>query len=139
MPDPYAASRAAGDRIATLYGRPVTELAVGAEPGTMRYALLNAFDALQHADRGVAFYAEQLHRLTAPGSTFEAADAGHIIDAARRLAHAVTARDAHDQVLGDVLQSLHRVPEPAPVTPPAVPETAVDLPPAVVSPAARAR
>ncbi|MEU2231236.1 hypothetical protein [Streptomyces vietnamensis] len=139
MPDPYAASRAAGDRITALYGRPVTELAAGAEPGTMRYALLNAFDALQHADRGVVFYAEQLHHLTAPGRTVEAADAGHIVDAARRLAHAVTARDAHDQVLGDVLQSLHRVPEPEPVTPPAVPETAADLPPAVVPPAVRAR
>lgn len=139
MPDPYAASRAAGDRIAALYGRPVTELAVGAEPGTMRYALLNAFDALQHADHGVAFYAEQLHRLTAPGRTFEAADAGHILDAARRLAHAVTVRDAHDRVLGDVLQSLHRIPDHAQVTPPAIPEAAVDLPPAMVPPAARAR
>ncbi|MFI8103448.1 hypothetical protein [Streptomyces sp. NPDC086023] len=139
MPDPYAASRAAGDRIESLYGRPVTELAAGAEPGTMRYALLNAFDALRHADHGVVFYAEQLHRLTAAGRTFEAADAGHILDAARRLAHAVTARDAHNKVLGDVLQSLHRVPEPAPATPPALPETAVDLPPALVPPAARAR
>ncbi|MFF7438999.1 hypothetical protein [Streptomyces sp. NPDC008122] len=129
----------ARDRIESLYGRPIADLAVGAEPGTMRYALLNAFDALQHADRSVAFYTEQLHRLTAPERTFEAVDAGHIIDAARRLAHAVTVRDAHNQVLSDVLQSLHRVPEPAPTTTPAAPETAVGLPPALVPPAARAR
>ncbi|WP_051763371.1 hypothetical protein [Streptomyces virginiae] len=111
MPDPYAASRAAGEQIEALYGRPVTGLAADAVPGSMRYALLNSFDALQYADRAVAFHAEQLHRLTHPDRTIESVDVGHISDATRRLAHAVTVRDSHAQVLGDVLNSLARVPD----------------------------
>ncbi|MEU6312288.1 hypothetical protein [Streptomyces sp. NPDC047014] len=113
MPDPYAASRTAGERIEALYGRPVAELAADAVPGSMRHALLNSFDALQHADRAVAFHAEQLHRLTHPDRTIASVDVGHIGDATRRLAHAVTVRDSHAQVLGDVLNSLARVPDVA--------------------------
>ncbi|MFG2981363.1 hypothetical protein ACGFYQ_08895 [Streptomyces sp. NPDC048258] len=109
MPDPYAASRAAGERIEALYGRPVAELAADAAPGSMRHALLNSFDALQYADRAVTFHAEQLHRLTHPDRAIESVDLGHIADATRRLAHAVTVRDSHAQVLGDVLNSLVRV------------------------------
>lgn len=134
MPDPYAASRAAGERIEGLYGRPITELAVDAVPGSMRYALLNSFDALQSADHAVAFHSEQLHRLTHPDRAIESVDVGHIADATRRLAHAVTVRDSHAQVLGDVLNSLVRVPDapsqvsavrqvPAVVPPPAVAST----------------
>ncbi|MFD0373700.1 hypothetical protein [Streptomyces sp. NPDC127112] len=134
MPDPYAASRTAGERIEALYGRPVSELAADAVPGSMRYALLNSFDALQYADRAVTFHAEQLHRLTHPQRAIDSVDVGHISDATRRLAHAVTVRDSHAQVLGDVLNSLVRVPdvtspgsaEPqalavSPATPPAAP------------------
>ncbi|MET9429987.1 hypothetical protein [Streptomyces sp. NPDC003036] len=138
MPDPYAASRSAGERIEALYGRPIAELAAGAEPGSMRYALLNSFDALQYADRGVVFHTEQLHRLTAPERTIEAVDVGHIIDAARRLAHAVTTRDSHAQVLGDVLQSLHRVPDGAPDLPKVCEPTAA-LPAAPAPVSARSR
>ncbi|MEU9373743.1 hypothetical protein AB0D94_08250 [Streptomyces sp. NPDC048255] len=111
MPDPYAASRAAGERIEALYGRPVAELAADAVPGSMRHALLNSFDALQCADRAIIFHAEQLHRLTHPDRAIESADVGHIADASRRLAHAVSVRDSHAQVLGDVLNSLVRVPD----------------------------
>ncbi|WP_260616551.1 hypothetical protein [Streptomyces sp. WAC05950] len=111
MPDPYAASRTAGERIEALYGRPVAELAADAVPDSMRYALLNSFDALQYADRAVTFHAEQLHRLTHPDRAIESVDVGHISDGTRRLAHAVTVRDSHAQVLGDVLNSLVRVPD----------------------------
>ncbi|MFG2488044.1 hypothetical protein ACGFSI_35535 [Streptomyces virginiae] len=111
MPDPYAASRTAGERIEALYGCPVAELAADAVPGSMRYALLTSFDALQYADRAVTFHAEQLHRLTHPDRAIESVDLGHIADATRRLAHAVTVRDSHAQVLGDVLNSLVRVPD----------------------------
>ncbi|MFF5781639.1 hypothetical protein ACFY7Y_32545 [Streptomyces virginiae] len=136
MPDPYAASRAAGEQIEALYGRPVTGLAADAVPGSMRYALLNSFDALQYADRAVAFHTEQLHRLTHPDRTIESVDVGHISDATRRLAHAVTVRDSHAQVLGDVLNSLARVPDtesPAPASQaaavtPAMPPVASDGP-----------
>ncbi|MFG2294675.1 hypothetical protein [Streptomyces sp. NPDC048603] len=114
MPDPYAASRAAGERIEALYGRPVAELAADPVPGSMRYALLNSFDALQYADRAVTFHAEQLHRLTHPDRAIESVDVGHIADATRRLAHAVTVRDSHAQVLGDVLNSLVRVTDVTP-------------------------
>ncbi|MGE7384210.1 hypothetical protein ACQKM2_01735 [Streptomyces sp. NPDC004126] len=120
MPDPYAASRAAGERIEALYGRPVAELAADVEPGGMRHALLNSFDALQYADHAVTFHAEQLHRLTHPDRAIESVDVGHISDATRRLAHAVSVRDSHAQVLGDVLNSLVRVPDvtsPAPTAP----------------------
>ncbi|MEU9939063.1 hypothetical protein [Streptomyces lavendulae] len=110
MPDPYASSRAAGERIEALYGRPVTVLAADAVPGGMRYALLNSFDALQYADRAVAFHTEQLHRLTHPDRAIESVDVGHISDATLRLVHAVAVRDSHAQVLGDVLNSLARVP-----------------------------
>lgn len=136
MPDPYAASRAAGAQIEALYGRPVTGLATDAVPGSMRYALLNSFDALQYADRAVAFHTEQFHRLTHPDRTIESVDVGHISDATRRLAHAVTVRDSHAQVLGDVLNSLARVPDtesPAPASQaaavtPAMPPVASDGP-----------
>ncbi|MGW6577607.1 hypothetical protein ACWGAN_36310 [Streptomyces sp. NPDC054945] len=114
MPDPYAASRAAGERIEALYGRPVAELAADPVPGSMRYALLNSFDALQYADRAVTFHAEQLHRLTHPDRAIESVDLGHVADATRRLAHAVTVRDSHAQVLDDVLNSLARVPDVSP-------------------------
>ncbi|MGW3058484.1 hypothetical protein ACWC98_21485 [Streptomyces goshikiensis] len=111
MPDPNLASRTAGERIEALYGHPVAELAADAVPGSMRYALLNSFDALQYADRAVTFHAEQLHRLTHADRAIESVDVGHIADATRRLAHAVTVRDSHAQVLGDVLNSLARVPD----------------------------
>lgn len=120
MPDPYAASRQAGERIETLYGRPVTELAADAAPGSMRHALLDSFDALQYAERGVVFQTGELHRLTAPERAIGPAEVGHIADASRRLAHAVAVRDSHAQVLGAVLQSLHRIPNaaaPAPSLP----------------------
>ncbi|MFC0844706.1 hypothetical protein ACFH04_13455 [Streptomyces noboritoensis] len=110
MPDPYAASRQAGERIEALYARPLTELAADAAPGSMRYALLDSFDALQYAERAVAFHTEQLHRLTGPERAMGSVEVGHIADAARRLAHAVAVRDSHAQVLGGVLQSLHRTP-----------------------------
>ncbi|MFB7171870.1 hypothetical protein ACFCYM_13720 [Streptomyces sp. NPDC056254] len=133
MPDPYAASRAAGERIEALYGRPVAELAADAVLGSMRYALLNSFDALQYADRGVTFHAEQLHRLTHPDRAIESVDVAHIADATRRLAHAVTVRDSHAQVLGDVLNSLVRVPDaPSPAS--AAPQAPAVAPaPAVAS------
>ncbi|MFG2335466.1 hypothetical protein [Streptomyces yangpuensis] len=114
MPDPYAASRAAGERIEAFYGHPVAELAADPVPGSMRYALLNSFDALQYADRAVTFHAEQLHRLTHPDRAIASVDVGHIADATRRLSHAVTVRDSHAQVLGDVLNSLVRVPDATP-------------------------
>ncbi|MFD9793314.1 hypothetical protein ACFWXK_20465 [Streptomyces sp. NPDC059070] len=120
MPDPYAASRQAGERIEALYARPLTELAADAAPGSMRYALLDSFDALQYAERAVAFHTDQLHRLTSPERAVAPVDVGHIQDAVRRLAHAVAVRDAHAQVLGGVLQSLHRTPSATPAPTPAV-------------------
>ncbi|MFI6005005.1 hypothetical protein ACIA98_32135 [Streptomyces sp. NPDC051366] len=141
MPDPYVASRAAGERIGALYGRPVAELAADAVPGSMRHALLNSFDALQYADRAVTFHAEQLHRLTHPDRAIESVDVGHIADATRRLAHAVTVRDSHAQVLGDVLNSLVRVPDvtsPASAAPQAL-AVAPAPPPAAPTEPARSR
>lgn len=141
MPDPYAASRAAGERIGALYGRPVAELAADAAPGSMRHALLNSFDALQYADRAVTFHAEQLHRLTHPDRAIESVDVSHIADATRRLAHAVTVRDSHAQVLGDVLNSLVRIPDvtsPASAAPQAL-AVAPAPPPAAPTEPARSR
>ncbi|MFE0772211.1 hypothetical protein [Streptomyces sp. NPDC058861] len=130
MPDPYAASRAAGEQIEALYGRPLVELAASAEPGGMLYALLDSLDALQYADRGVVFHTEQLHRLSAPERAIGSVEATHITDAARRLSLAVTTREAHAQVLGNVLQSLGRVSgDPsASVTCVAVPAASAPLP-----------
>ncbi|MGW7303956.1 hypothetical protein ACWGI1_00070 [Streptomyces sp. NPDC054835] len=144
MADPYTASREAGERIEALYGRPLAELADGAEPGTMRYALLCSFEALRLADHGVLHHAEALNRRTVPGRAVAAEDATHILDAARRLAQAVSVRDAHAQVIGNVLQSLHRAPLPGPSTPStasesALPEPATSLLPAAAPSAARSR
>ncbi|WP_432112656.1 hypothetical protein [Streptomyces sp. S1] len=130
MPDPYAVSRAAGERIEALYGRPPVELAAGAERGGMLYALLDSLDALQYADRGVAFQTEQLHRLSAPDRAIGPVEVAHITDAARRLSRAVTVRDAHARVLDNVLQSLGRVPQDpsAPVTSTLTPPASAPLP-----------
>lgn len=134
MSDPYAASRAAGERIEVLYGRPLVELAAGAEPGGMLYALLDSLDALQYADRGVVFHTEQLHRLSAPDRAIGPVEATHITDAARRLSLAVTTRDAHAQVLDNVLQSLGRISGD-----PSASVTCVAVPPAPAPLPARSR
>ncbi|MFG2115564.1 hypothetical protein ACGFRB_23540 [Streptomyces sp. NPDC048718] len=137
MFDPYAASRSAGERIEALYGRPVGELAAEAETDPLLYTLLDSFDTLRKADRAIPFYAEQLHSRTGPECAVTDTDAGHVVDAARRLAQAVTVRDANARLLGNLLRSLRRVPAAEPDPPqalsPAVP------PPAPASAVARSR
>ncbi|MFJ7779329.1 hypothetical protein [Streptomyces yangpuensis] len=68
-------------------------------------------------------------------------DVGHIADATRRLAHAVTVRDSHAQVLGDVLNSLVRVSDATPQASaePQAPAVVPAPPPAAPTEPARSR
>ncbi|MGW4204201.1 hypothetical protein [Streptomyces sp. NPDC004726] len=120
-PDPMAATVAA--RIEDLYGQPLADLRTRAAdtPPGMLSALLDALSDLQFAERRIDSERDRLRHLAHPERAIGRAEAGHILDCARRLADSVTVRDTQAQTLTAVLSSLHRVPTPGTQASPAVP------------------
>ncbi|AZK97063.1 MULTISPECIES: hypothetical protein [Streptomyces] len=128
-------ARSLGERIESLYGRPLAELKDHADHhrsgGSMLAALLAGLTDLQLAERGITFHRDRLLHLARPDRTIGTFDAGHLLDNARRIGEAVAVRDAHARTLTAVLDSLR--PAPAAEAPAAVP-----APPALPVPAGSA-
>ncbi|MFF0448050.1 hypothetical protein ACFYT4_16845 [Streptomyces sp. NPDC004609] len=118
-------------RIEDLYGRPLADLRTRAadSPPGMLSALLGALSDLEFAERRIDFERDRLRQLSHPERTVGRAEAGHILDCARRLADSVTVRDTQAQTLTAVLSSLHRVPAPEQPAVPAPPPLPVPTAP----------
>ncbi|MCA1221965.1 hypothetical protein [Streptomyces sp. 8L] len=119
---PLTSTEIAG-RIEDLYGAPLADLKAHAQdqPPGMLSALLGMHDDLALAERSIAFHRDHLARLLHPERQIGQHEVSHLIDDSRRLAEAVAVRDAQAASLDAVLQSLARVPEPAPDPPTASP------------------
>lgn len=116
-------------RIEDLYGAPLADLeahAQGQPPG-MLSALLGMHDELAVAERSIDFHRDRLARLVHPERQIGRHEVSHLLDGSRRLAEAVAVRDVQAKSVAAVLQSLARVPAPAP-SPPA-PSPPVPAPP----------
>ncbi|MFE5077681.1 hypothetical protein [Streptomyces halstedii] len=116
-------------RIEDLYGAPLADLeahARGQAPG-MLSALLGMHGTLALAERSIDFHRDHLARLIHPERQVGRHEVSHLFDGARRLAEAVEVRDVQAKSLDAVLQSLARVPAPAPS--PVTPSPPVPAPP----------
>lgn len=118
-------------RIEALWGQPLAELRQEAEEhagSTMIRAVLRLHTDTEFAERSIDFQSDRLRRLTDPEREIDDSTARRLLDAAQRLARAVTARDAHLAAATAVLDGLRRR-DPAPPTLPAA-LTAQPAPPA---------
>jgi hypothetical protein len=84
----------------------------------MLAALLKLHSDSQVAEHNIAIQRERLHQLTRPEEEFGPSAARRAVDAAQRLACAVTARDAHHAAAAAVLRSLRRAERPSDHRPP---------------------
>lgn len=126
-------------RIEDLYGAPLADLEAHAQdqrPG-MLSALLGMHDDLALAERSIDFHRDHLARLIHPQRQIGRHEVSHLLDGSRRLAEAVAVRDVQAKSVDAVLQSLARVPAPAPS--PAAPSAPVPAPPLPAQSAARSR
>lgn len=132
---PHSTSTEIAGRIEDLYGAPLAELEAHAQdqPPGMLSALLGMHDDLALAERSIDFHRDRLAQLIHPERQIGGHEVSHLLDGARRLAEAVAVRDVQAKSVSAVLQSLARVPAPAP-SPATAP--AVSAPPVpAVSPA----
>ncbi|WP_404782822.1 hypothetical protein [Streptomyces pristinaespiralis] len=122
---PHSTSIEIAGRIEDLYGAPLAELEAHAQdqPPGMLSALLGMYDDLTLAERSIDFHRDRLAQLIHPERQIGGPEVSHLLDGARRLAEAVAVRDVQAKSVSAVLQSLARVPAPAPppATAPAVP------------------
>ncbi|WP_433892611.1 hypothetical protein [Streptomyces sp. CA-111067] len=84
-------------------------------------AVLRLHADTEFAERSIDFHRDRLRRLSDPGREIDDVTARHLLDAAQRLAMAVTARTAHLAAATAVLDGLRRRdPPPAPALPAAL-------------------
>ncbi|MFJ8954958.1 hypothetical protein ACIRJL_10425 [Streptomyces sp. NPDC102383] len=107
-------------RIEDLYGAPLADLEAHAQdqPPGMLSALLGMHDDLALAERSIDFHLGHLARLVLPERQIRRHEVSHLLDGTRRLAEAVAVRDVQAKSIAAVLQSLARIPAPAPSSPP---------------------
>lgn len=116
---PHSTSTEIAGRIEDLYGAPLAELEAHAQdqPPGMLSALLGMHDDLTLAERSIDFHRDRLAQLIRPERQIGGHEVSHLLDGARRLAEAVAVRDVQTKSVLAVLQSLARVPAPAPSPP----------------------
>ncbi|MDX3832871.1 hypothetical protein [Streptomyces europaeiscabiei] len=118
-------------RIEGLYGAPLADLEAHAQdqPPGMLSALLGMHDDLALAERSIDIHREHLVQLIHPERQIGRHEVSHLLDGSRRLAEAVAVRDVQAKSVAAVLQSLARIPAPAPSPPtPSPPVPAPPLP-----------
>lgn len=128
---PHSTSTEIAGRIEALYGAPLAELEAHAQdqPPGMLSALLGMHDDLTLAERSIDFHRDRLAQLIRHERQIGRHEVSHLLDAARRLAEAVAVRDVQAKSVLAVLQSLARVPAPAPSPPsPSLPPPAPPRP-----------
>lgn len=120
---PHLTSTEIAGRIEDLYGAPLADLEAHAQdqPPGMLSALLGMHDDLALAERSIDFHRDHLTRLIHPERQIGRHEVSHLLDGSRRLAEAVAVRDVQAKSVAAVLQSLARVPAPAPSPPTASP------------------
>ncbi|MGW5096355.1 hypothetical protein ACWEQ1_17480 [Streptomyces nodosus] len=135
---PLTSTEIAG-RIEDLYGAPLADLTVHAQdqPPGMLSALLGMHDDLTLAERSIDSLRDHLARLVHPERQIGRHEVSHLFHGARRLAEAVAVREVQAKSVAAVLQSLTRVPAPAPSSPTASPP--VPAPPLPLQSAAHSR
>ncbi|MEU9280303.1 hypothetical protein [Streptomyces sp. NPDC048341] len=118
-------------RIEDLYGAPLADLEAHAQeqPPGMLCALLGMHDDLALAERSIDFHRDHLARLIHPERQIGRHEVSHLLDGSRRLAEAVAVRDVQAKSVAAVLQSLARVPAPAPAPSPPTPSPPLPAPP----------
>ncbi|MHC5702009.1 hypothetical protein OTC26_011215 [Streptomyces tirandamycinicus] len=128
---PHSTSTEIAGRIEDLYGAPLADLEAHAQdqPPGMLSALLGMHDDLTLAERSIDFHRDRLAQLIQPERQIGGHEVSHLLDGARRLAEAVSVRDVQTKSVLAVLQSLARVPAPAPSPPtPSLPPAAPPRP-----------
>lgn len=118
-------------RIEDLYGASLADLEAHAQdqPPGMLSALLGMHDDLALAERSIDFHRDHLARLVHPERQIGRHEVSHLLDGSRQLAEAIAVRDVQAKSVLAVLQSLARVPAPAPSQPmPSPPLPAPPLP-----------
>ncbi|MEW1723817.1 hypothetical protein [Streptomyces sp. NPDC093109] len=115
----HPASTEIAGQIEDLYEAPLADLEVHAQdqPPGMLSALLGMHDDLVLAERSIDFHRDSLARLIHPERQIGRHEVSHLLDGSRRIAEAVAVRDAQAKSVLAVLQSLARVPTPAPPPP----------------------
>jgi hypothetical protein len=103
-------------RIEDLYGATLADLEARAkdQPPGMLSALLGMHDDLALAERSIDVHRDHLAQLIHPERQIGRHEVSHLLDGSRRLAEAVAVRDVQAKSVAAVLQSLARVPAPAP-------------------------
>ena len=126
---PHLTSTEIAGRIEDLYGAPLTDLEAHAQdqPPGLLSALLGMHDALALAERSIDFHRDHLARLIHPERQIGRHEVSLFLEGSRRLAEAVAVRDVQAKSVAAVLQSLARVPAPAPSPP--TPSPTVPAPP----------
>ncbi|MEI5603597.1 hypothetical protein [Streptomyces brasiliscabiei] len=106
-------------RIEDLYGAPLADLEAHAQdqPPGMLSALLGMHDDLALAERSIGIHRDHLAQLIRPERQIGRHEVSHLLDGSRRLAEAVAVRDVQAKSVAAVLQSLARIPAPAPSPP----------------------
>ncbi|MFD6434526.1 hypothetical protein [Streptomyces venezuelae] len=127
-------------RIEDLFGAPLADLEahVQDQPPGLLSALLGMHEDLALAERGIDLHRDHLARLVHPERQIGRHEVSHLLDGSRRLAEAVAVRDVQAKSVAAVLQSLARVPAPAPPSPP-TPSPPVAAPPLPARKAAPSR
>lgn len=128
---PHSTSTEIAGRIEDLYGAPLADLEAHArdQPPGMLSALLGMHVDLTLAERSIDFHRDRLAQLLHLERQIGGHEVSHLLDGARRLAEAVAVRDAQTKSALAVLQSLARVPAPAPSPPtPSLPPPAPPRP-----------
>ncbi|MEV5150917.1 hypothetical protein AB0K81_03045 [Streptomyces werraensis] len=128
---PHSTSTDIAGRIEDLYGVPLAHLEAHArdQPPGMLSALLGMHDDLTLAERSIDAHRDRLTQLLHPERQIGGPEVSHLLDGARRLAEAVAVREAQTKSVLAVLQSLARVPAPAPSPPsPSLPPPAPPRP-----------
>ncbi|MET8561273.1 hypothetical protein ABZV75_12040 [Streptomyces flaveolus] len=139
---PHLTSTEIAGRIEDLYGAPLADLTAHAEgqPPGMLSALLGMHDDLALAEGSIDFHRLHLARLINTERHIGRHEVSHLLDGARRLAEAVAVRDTQAKSVAAVLQSLARVPAPAPSPPtPSPPTPPLPAPPLPVQSTAHSR
>ncbi|GLW47532.1 hypothetical protein Stsp02_31940 [Streptomyces sp. NBRC 14336] len=136
---PHLTSTEIAGRIEDLYGAPLADLTAHAEgqPPGMLSALLGMHDDLALAEGSIDFHRDRLARLIDTERHIGRHEVSHLLDGVRRLAEAVAVRDAQAKSVAAVLQSLTRVPAPAPSPP--TPSPPLPAPPLPVQSTAHSR
>jgi hypothetical protein len=136
---PHLTSTEIAGRIEDLYGAPLADLEVHTQdqPPGMLSALLGMHDDLALAEHSIDVHRDHLARLLHPERQIGPHEVSHLLDGSRRLAEAVAVRDAQTKSVLAVLQSLARVPAPAPPSP--TPAPSLPAPPLPAQSAAHSR